>query len=59
MTRDLNYTSKEMAMLQHHFRITFYFFSFSCRYLVLLQKVSFISACDIQTNTNNHFSKIF
>ena len=28
--RDLNYTSKEKAMLQHDFRITF-FFNFICR----------------------------
>jgi hypothetical protein len=27
LCKDLNYTSKEMAMLQHDFRITFYFLS--------------------------------
>jgi len=28
MVGDLNYTSEEMAMLQHDFRITFYLFIF-------------------------------
>jgi hypothetical protein len=27
MDRDLNYTSKEMAMLQHDFKITFFLFA--------------------------------